>query len=174
MKKIVAIIVLLFVALVGWLYYINLINVDEFRLGNYAVIEKDNVKVNEPMYVSYDFEYHGNGKPTIKEIRFIKTDGSFLTNEDEGISVTAYIDKSGKTLASTQGPITEDEAKELNLLENYIQVENYKVEQKEVNVVLKVIIKAENYMNNISAVEIDYDLLGSPKTKQILITGVAN
>lgn len=171
MKKIVAIVIVLFAVLVGWLYYVNLTNVDEFRLSGYTIIQKDKVKVNEPMYLSYDMQYHGNGKPIIKEIRFIKNDGSFLVSDDEAISVTAFIDEKGATLANTNGPITEDEAKELNLLENYVPAENYQVKNKNLNVVLKVTVKDENYKNNLTAIEIDYELLGSKETKQILFTG---
>ncbi|EKN68953.1 hypothetical protein P9E76_13795 [Schinkia azotoformans] len=171
MKKIVAIVIVLFVVLVGWLYYVNLTNVDEFRLTGYTIIQKDKVKENEPMYLSYDMQYHGNGKPVIKEIRFIKTDGSFLTADDEALSVTAFIDEKGSTLANTNGAITEEEAKELNLLENYIPVENYQVNKKDLNIVLKVTVRDENYKNNVTAIEIDYELLGSKETKQILISG---
>ncbi|HHW37885.1 MAG TPA: hypothetical protein GXX18_11680 [Bacillales bacterium] len=171
MKKIVAIVIVLFLVLVGWLYYVNLTNVDEFRLTNYTIIQKDKVKVNEPMYLSYDMQYHGNAKPVIKEIRFIKTDGSFLTADDEALSVTAFVDEKGSTLANTNEAITEKEAKELNLLENYIPAENYQVNQTDLNVVLKVTIKDENYKNNVTAIEIDYELLRSKETKQILFSG---
>lgn len=171
MKKIVAIVIVLFIVLVGWLYYVNLTNVDEFRLTSYTTIQKDKVKVNEPMYLSYDMQYHGNGKPVIKEIRFIKSDGSFLISDDEALSVTAFVDEKGSTLANTNGAVTEEEAKELNLLENYTPVENYQVNQKDLNVVLKVTVKDENYKNNVTAIEVDYELLGSKETKQILFSG---
>lgn len=172
MKKLVAIVILLFVILVGWLYYVNLTNVDEFRLNSYTVIEKDRVKVNEPMYLSYDMKYHGNGKPIIKEINFIKRDGSFLGKEDEAITVKAFIDEKGTTLANTTGAITEAEAKQSNLLDNYVPIENHQVENQDINVVLEVTIKDENYTNNVSALEIDYELLGAKETKQFLITGL--
>jgi len=171
MKKIVAIVILFFVILVGWLYYVNLTNINEFRLNSYTIIKKENVKVNEPMYLSYDMKYHGNGKPIIKEIRFIKTDGSFLTNNENDVSVKAYVDEKGATKANATGPISEAEAKQLNLLENYVPVENYQVKQKDLNIVLKVTVKDANYTNNLTAIEIDYDLLGSKDTKQILFTG---
>jgi hypothetical protein len=171
MKKIVAIVIVLFAGLVGWLSYVNLTNVSEFRLTSYTIIQKEKVIVNEPMYLSYDMQYHGNGKPIINEIRFIKTDGSFLTADDEALSVTSLIDEKGATLANTNGAITEEEAKELNLLENYTVAENYQVSDKDLNIVLKVIVKDENYTNDLSAIEIDYELLGSKETKQILFTG---
>ncbi|WP_458413584.1 hypothetical protein ACNQFZ_01405 [Schinkia sp. CFF1] len=171
MKKIVAIVIVLFAALIGWLYYINLTNIDEFRLNGYTMIPKDKVQVKDPMYVSFDMNYHGNGKPIIKAIRFIKTDGSFLEKEDENMAVTSYIDEKGATLANAKGPLSEAEAKQLNLLENYTPIENYQVNQKSVNVVVKVMIKNPNYTNNLSAIEIDYELLGSKETKQILFSG---
>lgn len=171
MKKIVAIVIVLFAGLIGWLYYVNLTNVSEFRLNSYTIIQKDKIKINEPMYLSYDMQYNGNGKPIIKEFRFIKTDGSFLTTDDEALSVAVYIDEKGATLANTNAAITEEEAKELKLLENYKSVENYQVNNKDLNVVLKVTVKDKNYTNNLTAIEIDYELVGSKETKQILFTG---
>lgn len=172
MKKIVAIVILFFVILVGWLYYINLTNVHEFRLNGYTKINKDNVLINKAMYVSLDLKFHGNAKPIIKEIRFIKSDGSFLSKEDPDLSITPFIDKTGATLANASGVITEEEAKSLKLLDNYVPVENYQVDKQDLNVVLEVIIKNSNYTNNLTALEIDYELLGKEETKQILFEGL--
>lgn len=172
MKKIVAIVILLFLILVGWLYYVNLTNVHEFRLNGYTKINKENVIVNKPMYVSLDIKFHGNAKPIIKDIRFIKNDGSFVSNEDTDLSITPFIDKTGATLANTSGVITEEEAENLKLLDNYVPVENYPVEKQDLNVVLEVMIKNSNYANNLTAIEIDYEILGKEETKQILFEGL--
>ncbi|NSL50847.1 hypothetical protein [Calidifontibacillus erzurumensis] len=172
MKKIVLIIISLFVILVGWLFYLSLTNNDEFNLNRYMLLKKDDVVINQPIYLSYDLAYYGNGKPILKDIRFIKKDGSFLDEDDDQLSITFYIDEKAATSASADGVILEEEARQLKLLDHYTPVENYEVTTKNLNIVAKLIIKNENYSNNITAMQIDYELLGKEKTKQFLISGL--
>lgn len=171
MKKLVIIFLMIFfIGLFGWLYYFQFAR-GEFLLNSYSTFDKEKIEITEPIYLGYKMKWTGNGKPTINEIRLIKNDGSYLEPNDPNVTVVALIEENAPGKENLTEAVTEKEAIEKGLVEDYIPAENYLVNQQEFNMVLKVMINDENYTNNLSAIEIVYTILGKERENQFLYEG---
>ncbi|WP_100404277.1 hypothetical protein [Bacillus solitudinis] len=128
----------------------------EFVIGSTSYIAKDAPIVEErlPFYMGYGLHWGGFGKPTLTNVTLIKHDGTELNEEDLQLTVTSMIDEMGVT-----GVIDEDFAIEEGYINEYLPVENYKVEDNFM-LVFRVELHDANYENNISHLIIEYKNFG--------------
>lgn len=128
----------------------------EFIIGTTSYISMDAPIVEErlPFYIGYGIHWEGIGKPTLTNVTLIKQDGTELNEEDIQISVTSMIDEMGVT-----GVIDEESVIKEGYINEYLPVENYKVDDN-FQLVYRVELHDSNYENNISHLIIEYKNFG--------------
>ncbi|MDG5788591.1 hypothetical protein QA612_13985 [Evansella sp. AB-P1] len=139
----------------------------EFVIGSTSYITKDAQMVEEglPFYMGYGLHWEGFGNPTLTNVTIIKHDGTELNKDDLQLSVTSMIDEMGVT-----GVIDEEYAMEEGYVNEYLPVENYKVEDNFI-LVFRVELHDSNYENNISQLIIEYNNFGFQQKQTLEFEG---
>ncbi|MGO4889523.1 hypothetical protein ACJ2A9_17385 [Anaerobacillus sp. MEB173] len=140
----------------------------EFIIGgttSYIALDAPIVEERLPFYIGYGLYWDGIGKPNLTNVTLIKNDGTELNEEDLQISVTSMIDEMGVT-----GVIAEESVIEEGYINEYLPVENYKVDDNFL-LVFRVELHDSNYENNISHLIIEYKNFGFQQKQTLNFEG---
>ncbi|MFC0477234.1 hypothetical protein ACFFHF_18695 [Robertmurraya beringensis] len=142
----------------------------EFVKWSHSWVTKDNeifFEQKTPIYLGYSLDWNGIGKPVIKDILFLKEDGTDIKEEKDQIEIIPYIiDEDFGSM------FYEVDATEEGVVERLRLVENYKVTNEKLEIVLKVQLKDNNWDEDIAKMVIEYKNLGIPRKQTIHFDGI--
>ncbi|RSD28427.1 hypothetical protein [Mesobacillus subterraneus] len=166
MGKILAIIFIsLFITGVFW------VGSGEFSIHGHSSITPDNkafFEEKKPFHLGYVFRWNGVGQPVIQDIILIKKDGTKVGNDDKRISIKVYISEQGI------GAVDEGTAIDEGYFEQYLPVEDFKVTNKILFLVLRVELKDESFENDIEQMLIEFKMMNFNRAKYIDFPGIVD
>lgn len=134
----------------------HIVHDGKFKKWSHTTTSEEHFKNGEAVYLGYDFSWEGTGRPTLKQIEFIKKDGTIIT-EDDNYKIQTFIDitQNGDLI----GALDEKTVKNEGLINNLIPLENYQVDG-DFRVVLRVEFHGINVENDINMIKITYKKYG--------------
>jgi hypothetical protein len=122
-------------------------------------------KINESYYLGYRIEWKGITNPTVKNVFLLDSNKKIIKNQQSNsYSIEFFVDET-KNIGSMSG---EDYQEKHN---QFSEVQNYKVKDKDINIVMKVKMFDE-YLKKAKYLGIEYKVFGIVKTELFEITVV--
>ncbi|MCM3636988.1 hypothetical protein M3152_04580 [Sporosarcina luteola] len=143
---------------------IHIVSSGKFTKWSHTTALEDHFKNGEAMYLSYNFSWKGIGRPTLKQIEFIKKDGTSITQDRDGFQIQPYIEISPD--GNLIGAMDEKTAKNEGLINNLLPFEDFEVDG-DFRVVLKVRFQGINTDDDISMMKITYKKYGVTQHQNI-------
>lgn len=162
--KIVFIIIIVLLLASSLLFYL-MIKKGTFEKGGHTWISEETIEQDPDVYMGYSFSWKGFGNPTLTSMEFIRENGLVFEN-DNMLEVEIFIaDKDNET-----GVVDAQYAKEEGLLEQYENVEDFKVEDDLLLIVHAHFLKP--VPDDITGLRINFTSFGIKRTEIIPFEGI--
>ncbi|MCM3600826.1 hypothetical protein M3175_08795 [Robertmurraya korlensis] len=144
----------------------------EFVKWSHTRVTKDNEMFfvqKTPIYFGYSLDWNGIGKPVIKDIFLLKEDGTEINEDKDQIEITPFI------IDEDFGSMYyEIDAIEEGVVEKLRPVQNFKVTNDKLSLVLKVQLRDINWDKDIAKMIIEYKNFGITQKQTILFEGIVD
>lgn len=157
----------LIIILIAILISTYVIRSGKFTEESHTASSEEYFKNGEAMYLGYLFSWEGIGRPTLKQVEFIKKDGTTITQDDD-FRIQPYIETSQDD--NWIGAMDEETVKNEGLINNLIPFEDFIVD-KDFRVVLRVEYHGDKTANDISIIKITYKKYGVTQHQNISFDG---
>lgn len=155
-----------------WIYFLIIVLVaaftanhyySSFSLGDSTKLSREALDIGENYYLSYGLHWGGYLRPEVVELDMRSEDGSLISEMHDQVAVEYFIDKKKHT-----GAMDESEYQKYRSagLIDYVPVSDAPMEEDN-QLVLRVLIKDEAYIDAVDTMMLRYKILGIPK-EQIL------
>ncbi|MUK88833.1 hypothetical protein GMD78_10555 [Ornithinibacillus sp. L9] len=157
----------LFIFLVIPALFIFVVKQGEFSKWNHTWPGEEAIESHEALYLGYTLHWDGITTPTIHHISFIKKDGLMLGTDDQQLTIIPYME-TGELIT---GAIDEEYAISEGFTDFYVPVNDYRMEESELRLILKVQFKDFNHDHDIHQILIEYETLGLKQEQYIDFEG---
>lgn len=120
-------------------------------------------ELNKNYYLGYKIEWEGITNPTVKNVFLLDSNKKIIKNQQSNSYLIEFFVDETKNIGSMS---EEDYQEKLN---QFSEVQNYKVKDKGVNIVMKVKM-IDDYLKKAKYLEIEYKVFGIVKTDLFEIT----
>lgn len=153
-SKIILIILFFIFIVIGLLF--TIIFISDARLTGKGYLRL--YEYNKTYYLGYPISWEGVINPRIENAYLLNENKQIIHNEKTGSYSIEFLVEESENL----GIISEDDLNHYNF--DLLQLQNYKVNNKDVNLVIKVKL-FDDYLKNVEYLRIDYKILGIRKTE---------
>ncbi|MFC5603170.1 hypothetical protein [Sporosarcina koreensis] len=153
---------LITLVLVSWIST-TIVRSGNFKKRDHTSIGAEYFISRDALYFGYDLSWEGIGRPTLKQIDFIKKDGTPITPEDDFL-IQPFIEISSD--GNTIGVLDEKTVMNEGFINNLLPFEDFQVDGK-FRLVLRVEFHGNSIENDISELEITYKKFGITQSKDI-------
>ncbi|MBB6453909.1 hypothetical protein HNQ94_002360 [Salirhabdus euzebyi] len=161
MKLILYGLVTVFLIVSGW-YTFHTFSSGEFVCWSESSADLALFEEKGGLYLGYDMEWNGKGKPVLENLELVRADGTPLHSNPQEIIYTPLISD------RTTGIYTVDDTKDII----FSPLKKYKIQKQKFHLVLRVSIQDKNFRDDIQGMKITYRILGQKKEQMLQFSGL--